>query len=160
VSQRESIAKGAEAARTAFGPVTLLINNAGIVSGKTTLELSDQMIERTMAVNTTSHLHTIREFLPGMIQKKRGHIVTIASMAGLSSAPGMSDYNASKYGAVGLDEAVRLELQKNGHSDYIKTTCICPYFIDTGMFDGANGAFPFYLLSAKETVDRIIAAVQ
>jgi len=67
VSQRESIAKGAEAARTAFGPVTLLINNAGIVSGKTTLELSDQMIERTMAVNTTSHLHTIREFLPGMI---------------------------------------------------------------------------------------------
>jgi len=81
-------------------------------------------------------------------------------MAGLSSAPGMADYNASKYGAVGLDEAVRLELQKNGHSDYIKTTCICPYFIDTGMFDGANGAFPFYLLSPKETVDRIIAAVQ
>ena len=67
VSSRDSIAKGAEAARNAFGTVTMLINNAGIVSGKTTLELSEQMIERTMAVNTTSHLHTIREFLPGMI---------------------------------------------------------------------------------------------
>lgn len=68
------------------------------------------MIERTIAVNTTSHLHTIREFLPGMIQKKRGHIVTIASMAGITSTPGLADYNASKFGAVGLDEAVRLEL--------------------------------------------------
>ena len=81
-------------------------------------------------------------------------------MAGITSAPGLSDYNASKFGAVGLDEAVRLELIKNGHSGYIKTTCICPYLIDTGMFEGAGNAFPFYLLSPTEVVDRIIAAVQ
>lgn len=55
-------------------------------------------------------MHTIREFLPGMIAVKRGHIVTIASMAGLASVPGLSDYCASKYGAVAIDEAVRLEL--------------------------------------------------
>lgn len=92
--------------------MTILINNAGIVSGKTTLELSDAMIEKTIQVNTISHLHTIREFLPGMIAGKRGHIVTIASMAGLVSTPGLSDYCASKYGAVAIDEAVRLELSK------------------------------------------------
>jgi short-subunit dehydrogenase len=113
-----------------------LINNAGIVSGKSTQELSEAMIDRTMKVNTISHLHTIREFLPGMISGKRGHIVTIASMAGLVATPGLSDYSASKYGAVAIDEAVRLELAQKGHSDYIKTTCICPYFIDTGMFEG------------------------
>lgn len=64
VSRKESIVAGANIARLAFGPVTMLINNAGIVSGKSLLELSDSMIEKTMQVNTISHLHTIREFLP------------------------------------------------------------------------------------------------
>jgi len=134
VSSGSSIKEGAEKARAAFGEVTILINNAGIVSGKNTSELSDAMIDRTLQVNTISHLHTIKEFLPGMIAKKRGHIVSIASMAGHCGLPGLSDYCASKYGAVAIDECVRLELIKEGHSGYIKTTCICPYFISTGMF--------------------------
>jgi len=137
-----------------------LINNAGIVSGKTTQELSDIMIEKTLQVNTISHLHTIKEFLPGMIEAKRGHIVTIASMAGLAASPGLSDYSASKYGAVAIDEAVRTELDKNGHSGYIKTTCICPYFISTGMFEGVKNAFPMYILTPEEVVSRIVAAIQ
>lgn len=139
--------------------MTLLINNAGIVSGKTTLELSDSMIQRTMDVNTISHLYTIKEFLPEMIAKKKGHIVSIASMAGHVSLPGLSDYCASKFGAVAIDEALRLELKKNGHYSYIKTTCICPYFIDTGMFNGAKTAFPMYILSPDEVVTRIIYAI-
>ena len=110
VSQRESVHEAAALARTANGVVTLLINNAGIVSGKSTLELSDQMIDKTMQVNTISHLTTIREFLPDMIATKKGHIVTIASMAGLAATPGLSDYSASKFGAVAIDEAVRVEL--------------------------------------------------
>ena len=138
----------------------MLINNAGIVSGKQTLELTDSMIERTIAVNTTSHLYTIREFLPEMIQNKKGHIVSIASMAGLASQPALPDYCASKYGAVAIDESLRLELKKNGHYGYIKTTCICPYFIDTGMFQGAKKAFPMYILSPEETVTRIINGIQ
>jgi all-trans-retinol dehydrogenase (NAD+) len=74
------------------------------------MDLSDQMIEKTLQVNTISHLHTIREFLPGMIASKRGHIVSIASMAGIVGVPGLSDYCASKFGAVAIDETVRLEL--------------------------------------------------
>jgi all-trans-retinol dehydrogenase (NAD+) len=147
VSKKSSIQEGATKARAAFGNVTILINNAGIVSGKTTQELSEIMIDKTLQVNTISHLHTIKEFLPGMITGKRGHIVTIASMAGLAASPGLSDYSASKYGAVAIDEAVRLELNKNGHSSYIKTTCICPYFISTGMFEGVSKAFPMYILT-------------
>ena len=137
VSSKESVAAAARTARSAFGPVTILINNAGIVSGKTTLDLSESMIRRTMDVNTISHLYTIKEFLPEMIAKKKGHIVSIASMAGLVGIPGLSDYCASKFGAVAIDEALRLELKKNGHFPYVKTTLICPYFIDTGMFKGA-----------------------
>jgi len=123
------------------------------------MELTDQMIEKTMQVNTISHLHTIREFLPGMIAAKRGHIVSIASMAGIVGVPGLSDYCASKFGAVAIDEAVRLELQSKGLG-FIKTTCICPYFISTGMFKGAKSAFPMYILTPTEVVSRIVAAVQ
>jgi all-trans-retinol dehydrogenase (NAD+) len=160
VSSSQSIKEGASKARDAFGNVNILINNAGIVSGKPTMELTDAMIDRTLRVNTISHLHTIKEFLPGMIASKRGHIVTIASMAGLICIPSLSDYCASKFGAVAIDEAVRLELNKDGHSSYVKTTCICPYFISTGMFNGAKKAFPMYILTPQEVVDRIVAAIQ
>ena len=95
-----------------------------------------------------------------MIEKKRGHIVTIASMAATCGIPMLSDYTASKAGAFMCDESVRHEMAKQGHSSYIKTTCICPYFIDTGMFDGAKGAFPFSILQPVPVVDRIMAAVQ
>lgn len=139
--------------------MTLLINNAGIVSGVKTLELNEAMIEKTMQVNTISHLHTIKEFLPAMIANKKGHIVSIASMAGLVGLTGLTDYCASKFGAVAIDEAIRQELRKNGHSSYVKTTCICPYFINTGMFDGAKRAFPMYILDPHEVTDRIIAAI-
>jgi len=160
VSKKESIKDAAAKARADFGTVTMLINNAGIVSGKTTLELSEQMIRRTLDVNTISHLFTIQEFLPDMIAKKKGHIVSIASMAGLVALPALSDYCASKFGAVAIDEALRLELKKNGHYGYIKTTCICPYFIDTGMFKGAQKSFPMYILTPEEVVTRIIHAIR
>lgn len=160
VSSRESITQGAIKARSAHGPVTILINNAGVVSGVTTMDLTDAMIDKTMQVNTISHLHTIREFLPGMIAAKRGHIVTIASMAGITGVTGLTDYCASKFGAVAIDESVRLELQAKGLDSFIKTTCICPYFISTGMFEGAKSASFFYILSPVEVADRIVAAIR
>lgn len=95
-----------------------------------------------------------------MISNKRGHIVSIASMAGLAGIPSLPDYCASKWGAIAIDESVRLELKKNGHYGYVKTTCICPYFIDTGMFEGAKSAFPMYILSPEEVVKRIINAIR
>ena len=67
VASREQISQAAASAQAAFGTVTILVNNAGIVSAKPITELSDQMIERTFAVNTLSHFYTIKEFLPGMI---------------------------------------------------------------------------------------------
>jgi len=85
-------------------------------------------------VNCTSHHYTVRQFLPDMLKQNKGHIVTIASVAGLTACSGLVDYCASKFGAVGFDESLRVEmktLKKN-----IKTTCICPYFINTGMFEG------------------------
>lgn len=84
------------------------------------------------------YLQTTKAFLPGMIASKRGHIVTIASMAGTVGMTKLVDYCASKFAALGFDESLRIELETHGHTD-IHTTSICPYFIkSTGMFDGVD----------------------
>ena len=135
-----------------------MINNAGIVSGKKILENSDFMIKKTLEVNTLAHLYTIREFLPGMIKMNRGHVVSIASMAGTVGSPGLADYCASKFGAFGIDESLRTELKKIGSN--IKTTCICPFYINTGMFEGAKGIRLFNILDQHWVVWRIITAIR
>lgn len=137
-----------------------MVNNAGVITGLNVEDQTDAMIDKTIRVNTISHLFTIQEFLPAMIAQKRGHIVTIASIAGLVGVNQMSDYVASKHGAVAIDESVRLEIRAKGHSSYVKTTCICPYLINTGMFEGAGSNFPFWMQDAQRVTDRIIAAVR
>ena len=72
-----------------------------------------------------------------MLKKNQGHIVTIASCAGLFGVPGLADYCSSKFAAVGFDETLRLEmvaLKKTG----VRTTVVCPYYINTGMFKGVS----------------------
>ena len=82
VSNYELVKECAEKCKKAYGDVDILINNAGIVSGKKILENNEKLIEKTLHVNTISHHFTVREFLPAMIKKNRGHIVTVASCAG------------------------------------------------------------------------------
>lgn len=94
----------AQAVISEFGRVDILINNAGIVTGKNFLDLTDDDVERTFAVNTLSHYRTTREFLPGMLERDRGSVVTIASAAGLVGVARQTDYSASKFGAVGFAE--------------------------------------------------------
>lgn len=122
VTSVEDIQNAAKIARETFGDVTILINNAGIVTGKKILETSHKLAEKTLQVNTLAHVYTVKEFLPSMIKKNHGHIVSIASSAGLVGCPGLVDYCASKYGAVGFDESLRLEIKKIGAN--INTTCI------------------------------------
>lgn len=82
VGSFESVKSCGEIARQTFGDVDMLINNAGIVTGKKLLETNEKLIEKTIQINTTAHHFTVREFLPAMIKKDKGHIVTIASCAG------------------------------------------------------------------------------
>ena len=72
-----------------------------------------------------------------MIERNHGHVVNIASSAGLSGVTGLADYCASKFAAVGFDESLRYELLSQGKTG-VHTTVVCPYFINTGMFEGAK----------------------
>ena len=144
----------------ADGPIDILINNAGIVSGKRLLDLSDQEIERTFEVNTLALFWTVRAFLPPMLEQDSGHIVTIASAGGLSGAPKLTDYSASKFAAFGFDESLRLELKQQGSN--VKTTIVCPFYIDTGMFAGVKTRFSWLLpiLQPEDVVGRIVRAIE
>lgn len=160
LSRREDIAAAAAQTLSATGPVDILVNNAGIVSGKNLLELSDTDIERTFQVNTLSLFWTVRAFLPAMLEHDSGHLVTIASAAGISGTARLTDYCSSKFAAVGFDESLRLELKK-GDSNIV-TTVVCPYFIDTGMFDGVKTRFSWLLpiLQPDDVVARIMRAIR
>ncbi|XP_026547462.1 retinol dehydrogenase 10 isoform X1 [Notechis scutatus] len=137
VSDRENVYKTAERVCKEVGEVSVLVNNAGVVSGHHLLECPDELIERTMMVNCHAHFWTTKAFLPKMLELNHGHIVTIASSLGLFSTAGVEDYCASKFGAVGFHESLSHEL-KAAEKDGIKTTLICPYLVDTGMFRGCR----------------------
>lgn len=117
----------------------MLINNAGVASGRLLLDVPDEIIQRTFDVNIVAHfwvrtkncgilnidrynllnlLQTTKAFLPKMLEKNHGHIVTIASMAGHVGIAKMVDYCASKHAAVGFDEALGIELETIGDCCY------------------------------------------
>jgi len=120
------------------------VNNAGIVQGKRLWDLDEFMIHKTMVINCESHLWLIREFIGPMMKKNSGHIVSISSVAGIAGCPDMTDYCASKLGALGIMESLRIELKRDKIN--IKTTSILPYFINTGMFDGVQTSQIYPLL--------------
>lgn len=75
--------------------------------------------------------------------------------------PRLADYSVSKFGARAFDESLRFEMAKQGLSSHVKTTLVVPFFVDTGLFEGAgNATVGFSLLKTDETVDRIIWAIQ
>lgn len=157
LSKREEIYKVAEKIKEEVGNVDILVNNAGIVTGKKFLDASDAAIERTMNVNTNAHFWTSKAFLPHMIEKNHGHLVTVASMAGHFGTAGLGDYCASKFAAVGFDESMRFELERMEKYG-VKTTCVCPFFINTGMFEGATAqGIPF--LEPDYVTDKILEAI-
>jgi all-trans-retinol dehydrogenase (NAD+) len=160
VSRRERVYAAADETRAAAGPIDVLINNAGIVSGRQLLDIPDEKIEATFAINTLSLFWVTKAVLPGMIERGHGHIVTIASASGLIGVAKLSDYAASKWAAVGFDESLRAELRAIAPG--VHTTVVCPYYIDTGMFRGVKSRFPWLLPILKEDMvaRRVIDAVR
>ncbi|MDR0990150.1 MAG: SDR family oxidoreductase [Propionibacteriaceae bacterium] len=142
----------------AVGAIDVLINNAGVVGGRPLVEEPEDAIRRTIEVNLTALFWTTKAFLPGMIDRRRGLVVTIASAAGLVGSARMTDYSATKFGAVGFDEALRQELNGSG----VKTMVVLPFYINTGMFAGVRSRFPrlLPLLSPERVAVDVIHGIE
>lgn len=144
VADREAV----QAAAAVAGPVDVLINNAGVVTGKLLLDADDEDIQRTFDVNVLALYWVTRAFLPGMADRGHGTVVTIASAAGLVGVAKQTDYSASKFAAFGFNESLRAELRAGRTG--VNTLVVCPYYIDTGMFDGVRTRFPRLLPILRE----------
>lgn len=156
VTDRAAVRAAAEAS----GPVDILVNNAGVVSGRPFLETPDATVERTMAVNVLSLYWVTKAFLPGMVERGTGMVVTVASAAGLVGVARQTDYSASKWAAIGFTESLRAELRQGRTG--VRTLVVCPYYIDTGMFSGVRTRFPLLLpiLREGDVARRILDGIE
>lgn len=156
-SNREDVYRVAAKVQREVGDVDILVNNAGILCGKKLMNLKDIEIERTMRINTLAHFWTVRSFLPNMLEKNKGHIVNITSLAGSFPVCNLTDYCASKFGATGFSHSLALELYEMGKTG-IKVTCIQPHTTNTGLVWHPKTRFPSLYPTlepdyvAKETV--------
>ena len=158
VSKNELVIEGYNKVKSECGEIDILINCAGIVtSNKTFDKQTTDEIVRTMNINTIAPMFVTRAILPGMIKRNRGHVCTIASAGGMLSNPKMSVYAASKWGAIGWSDSVRIELQDMKSDVHITT--VAPYYINTGMFDGVKSRI-IPILKPEYAARKIIKAIE
>lgn len=134
VSQAAEVERLAKIAFETYSGVHLLFNNAGVGAGKTAWESTLADWEWVLGVNLYGVIHGIRSFVPRMLESgTEGYIVNTASMAGLTSGPGLSVYMASKHAVVSLTETLYHELTLRGSR--IGVSALCPGFVNTRIQD-------------------------
>jgi short-subunit dehydrogenase len=158
VADLKDIIRASEALKAEIGTLDILFNNAGIVVGKSFDKHTHRDISKSVDINVSGVMHVALEFLPGMIDQNEGHIINIASAAGLIPNPNMSVYAASKWAVVGWSESIRLEQEENNTG--VKITTVMPSYINTGMFDGVKSPVLTPIMEPEFIVDKIMQAVK
>jgi NAD(P)-dependent dehydrogenase (short-subunit alcohol dehydrogenase family) len=133
VTDADAVQSAARSAAAAFGPIQLLVNNAGGVTSASFEKTSLEAWRETLDLNLMGAVHCIRSVLPDMKARGRGRIVNIASTAGLTGYRYVSAYVAAKHAVVGLTKALALELAKTS----ITVNAVCPGYTDTDVIASA-----------------------
>jgi NAD(P)-dependent dehydrogenase (short-subunit alcohol dehydrogenase family) len=137
VSDRASFAAFLAAARAdGAGRIDVLINNAGVMPVGSFVDQSQQTIRSSIEVNLFGVLNGCQLVLPEMVARRGGHIINIASMAGVMAIPGQVVYSAAKYGVVGLSVAMADEFASRG----VEVTVVMPPFTDTDLIAGTKSS--------------------
>ncbi|KAJ8109215.1 hypothetical protein OPT61_g7622 [Boeremia exigua] len=126
ITSQDDIRKAGGAVRSDLGPPSILINNAGIGNAYTILDIPHETLRRLFDINLISHWSTIQEFLPDMIAKKKGHVISVASLASFVALAGAVDYSATKAALLALHEGLTQELKHRYKCPQIKTTIVHP----------------------------------
>ncbi len=138
VTDAESVGTLARAARDHLGAVSILVNNAGTAVSAPIHRITLQDWERIMAVNATGTFLCTKAFLPTMVEGGWGRVINVASVAGLTGAPYIAAYAASKHAVIGFTRAVAAEVALKG----VTANAVCPGYVDTEM--------------TRASVDRIV----
>ena len=128
---RPAVAQLPETAEKTLGQVDILVNNAGITHDNLFMRMKDEEWDDVIAVNLTSVFVLTRGILRGMMRRRYGRIVNIASISGVLGNPGQGNYAASKAGLVGMTKSLGREVASRG----ITANCVSPGFIKTPMTD-------------------------
>jgi short-subunit dehydrogenase len=159
VGDRASITAALSSIERALGPIDILVANAGIGAYGAFAETDVEVFERLMRVNYLGTVYAMKAVLPGMIERRRGHIVNVASIAGRIGAPLEAAYSATKFAVAGLTEAVAIELVHKG----VGVSMVNPGPVATDFFDARGAPYKRKTpkpVSAERVARDVIAAVE
>lgn len=131
VGERDDVERMVKRVETELGPPEILVNSAGVAASAKFVETDDDLWERHLRVNLTGTFYVCRAIVPGMIQRRAGRIINIASTSGKVPYMYVAAYCASKHGVIGLTRAMALELARYG----ITVNAICPGWVQTELTD-------------------------
>ena len=131
VSRRYEVQAMVRAVEKKWGPVSLLVNNAGVAGQALFQDVTDEMWHRYFSTNVDGAYHAIQAVLPAMLHEKRGSIVNISSIWGLRGASCEVTYSCTKAGIIALTRSLAMELAPSG----IRVNCVAPGVIQTDMLD-------------------------
>ena len=141
----------------ALGPIDVFVNNAGIMPTGEFTEESDAISDTQIDVNLRGVIHGCKAALPGMLHRGEGHIVNVASLAGVVPIPGLTVYCATKFAVVGLTKTLREEYRDSG----VGFSTIMPAKVTTELASGTDVAGRGVPTASPEQVaDAVVAAVQ
>lgn len=155
VAEREQIVAAIHDLAARLGPIDLLVANAGVGAPTTIEPFNVADVERMFRVNVLGVVYSLEAVLPQMLQRRRGHLAAISSLAGQKGLPGESAYTSSKAAVNVFMDGLRVQLRSKG----ITVTTICPGFVKTPMTDPNEFKMP-WLLTAEEAARRIIRALK
>lgn len=163
VSRAEDVQALADLCLERFGVPHLVVNNAGVAHGGLIWEHTQRDWEWVLGVNLFGVIHGVRIFTPLMLEAARkdpswtGHIVNVASMAGLLNAPNMGAYNVSKHAVVSLSETLYQDLALV--TEQVSASVLCPYFVPTGIHQSHRNRPEELRSDAQPTASQMIAQV-
>ncbi len=153
VAEPESIEALFSEARTLVGDIDILVNNAGIATAAPVVKLELAEWTRLWTVNATGTFLTMKQALPGMVERGWGRVVNIASIAALRGARYISGYAASKHAVMGLTRSAAAEVAAHG----VTVNAVCPGYVDTPMTDATiSNIVERTGLSEEEALDAIL----
>jgi NADP-dependent 3-hydroxy acid dehydrogenase YdfG len=157
VTQRPSVKDFLDGAEAQLGPIDVLVNNAGIMQvGHTIWEEDDATTQRMIDINVNGVMFGVKEIVPRMLSRGRGHVVNIASTAGKGGFPGGGTYCGTKHYVVGMSEALRAELRGTG----IEVSCVMPVVVNTELAAGLQDTRGVKLIQPEDVANEIVSALK